>query len=269
MRGVSTWSLHRTLGRYVAPDSAALGGPFMVTPPGEKGLALLDLPSELKRRGYDALQICHFHLPSRAPEYLAQLRDALATSGIQVEALLIDDGDMTDPDHADRMEAWIGEWLDVAVALGATRARVSAGRSAPTPELLGGSAHRIKRLAASHPGVRVVIENWMGMLPSADSVLTLLQETGDEVGLMIDLGNWTGQGKYDELARIAPLAEACHAKCHFVDGSLDAADFQRSLTILKDAGYQGILTLIYDGADDDEWTQLDAEYAIARSVTQF
>ncbi len=238
----------------------------MATPPGAHGLALLDLPAELKRRGYDALQVCHFHLPSRTPEYLAQLREALEISGIQLEALLIDDGDMSDPAHADHVEAWIGEWLDVAVALGATRARVSAGRSAPTPERLRESAQRIVRLAESHPGVRVVIENWMGMLPDADSVLALLNESGDGVGLLIDLGNWTGPGKYDELARIAPLAESCHAKCHFTEGALDTEDFRRSLTVLNDAGYQGILTCIYDGSDDDEWGQLDAEYALAKRV---
>lgn len=266
MRGVSTWSLHRTLGRYAAPDSAARGGPFMATPPGENGLALLDLPAELTHRGYDSLQICHFHLPSRSPEYLAQLRAALETAGIELEAFLVDDGDMSDPANADRAETWIGEWLDVAVALGARRARVSAGRAAPTPARLQESARRIVRLAESHSGVRVVIENWMGMLPDADAVLALLDETGDDVGLLIDLGNWTGPGKYDELARIAPRAESCHAKCHFAGGRLDAADFRRSLTVLKDAGYQGTLAFIYDGSDDDEWTQLDAEHSLAQQV---
>jgi sugar phosphate isomerase/epimerase len=266
MRGVSTWSLHRTLGRYVAPDSAALGGPFMASPQGAGGMALLDLPAELRKRGYDSLHICHFHLPSRAPDYLAQLRSALAASAIELEVLLIDDGDFTDLAHADQVEAWIGEWLDVAVALGATRARVSAGRAAPTPERLRESARRFVRLARTHPDVRIVIENWMGMLPSADAVLALLQETGDSIGLLIDLGNWSGPDKYDELARIAPQAESCHAKCHFANGKLDAEDFRRSLGILKDAGYRGQLTLIYDGADDDEWAQLDAEYEVARSV---
>jgi sugar phosphate isomerase/epimerase len=266
MRGASTWSLHRTLGRYAAPDSAALGGPFMASPPGSGGMALLNLPDELRRRGYDSLHICHFHLPSRTPDYLAQLREALAASDIKLEVLLIDDGDFTDTANADQVEAWIGGWLDVATALDATRARVSAGRSAPTPERLRESARRIVRLAESHPGVRVVIENWMGMLPDADSVLALIRETADAVGLLIDLGNWSGPDKYDELAGIAPLAESCHAKCHFVDGNLDAEDFRRSLTVLKDAGYQGFLTYIYDGSDDNEWDQLDAEYEIARSV---
>jgi sugar phosphate isomerase/epimerase len=266
MRTVSTWSLHRTLGRFVAPDSASLGGPFMPAPAEPAGLALVDLPAALKRHGYDAVQICHFHLPSRSSSYLARLRHALETAGIVLEMLLIDDGDLTDSAHSDRVEAWLGEWLDAAIVLGAKRARVMAGRSAPTPELIRESARRLRRLAESHPGVRIVTENWLGMMPDAETVQAYLAETGDAVGLLIDLGNWKTPGKYDELARIAPLAESCHAKCHTACGALDGEDFRRSLRILRDAGYAGPLALIYDGPDDDEWSWLDAEYALVREV---
>ncbi len=265
-RTVSTWSLHRTLGRFVAPDSATLGGPFMEAPSEPGGIALLDLPRELKAHGYDAVQIVHFHIPSRDPAYLTQLREALAAAGVELDTLLIDDGDLTDPENADRTEAWIGEWLDVAVALGATRARVVAGQAQPTPERLRESAERLVRLARAHPDVRLVIENWKALLPDGTAVQSLLRQTGDEVGLLIDLGNWDGPGKYDELALIAPLAETCHAKCRFAGGEPDAGDFRRALRVLKDAGYDGPLALIYDGANDDEWTQLDVEQQLVRSV---
>lgn len=265
-RAVSTWSLHRTLGRFTGPGSAFNGGHFIDAEPSPDAISLLDLPGELQQRSYDVVQICHFHLPSRSPGYLGELRAALDESGIVLDALLIDDGDLTDADIANRAEAWIGEWLDTATALGARRARVCPGRSAPDPRLLRASAERLGRLAASHPDVRVVTENWMELLPDADSVLTLLDATGEAVGLMIDLGNWSGPEKYDQLARIAPHAETSHAKCHFPDGTPDRADFERSLHILKDAGFDGPLALIYDGPDDDEWTALDTEFEIVRRV---
>lgn len=265
-RTVSTWSLHRTLGRFVGPDSAALGGPFRDSSAGTGGLALLDLPAELRKHGYGAVQICHFHLPSREPAYLAQLRDALAAADIELETLLIDDGDLTDEVNAGQIEEWIGGWLDTAVALGAVRARLIVGRSEPTPERVHASAERLVRLAESQPGVRVVIENWLGMFPNAAAVETMLDATGDRIGLLIDLGNWRGPDKFEQLARIAPFAETCHAKCYTVGNELDADDFRRSLQVLKDAGYAGPLALIYDGADDDEWTMLDAEYAVVRGV---
>lgn len=255
-RVVSSWSLHRTLGntkdKGVGPD------PDTVT--------LLELPAALKAHGYDALQLCHFHIPERSDAYLAQLLDAFEAAGVDLDCLLIDAGDLVHPEEADLQEAFIGEWLDVGTTLGATRARISAGRTAPTAELLAASAERMLRLAESHPGIRVITENWMEMLPDADSVLELREHTGDKIGLMIDLGNWSGSDKYDELARIAPLAESCHAKCHYTGTEPDRDDFVKSLEVLKAANFTGPMALIYDGESNDEWGNLDVEYDIVQSV---
>jgi sugar phosphate isomerase/epimerase len=125
---------------------------------------------------------------------------------------------------------------------------------------------RLARLAATHPDVRVITENWKAMLPDADSVLTVLEAAGDGVGLMIDLDNWTGPDKYDELARIAPLAETCHAKCRFTVDGPDREDYRRALQVLVDAGYSGPLALIYDGPSDDEWACLDIEHEMVSEV---
>lgn len=265
-RVVSSWSLHRTLGRSSGEDTRVTGGRFIDVEPSPDALPLMDLPAALREHEYDALQLCHFHLPSQSPEYLAALRASFAASEIDLDALLIDDGDLVDPVDADQHEAWIGHWLDVAVALGAKRARISAGRSAPTPEGLQSSAERMVRLAKSHPDVRLITENWLEMLPDADSVLALREHTGDAVGLMIDLGNWKGETKYDELARIAPLAESCHAKCHFTGTEPDLEDFVACLEILKNADFSGPMALIYDGESDDEWDNLDREFAMVQEV---
>lgn len=266
MRTVSTWSLHRTLGRYVAPNSGALGGPCRAGAPEPGGLALLDLPAALREHGYDTLQICHFHLPSRAPEYLADLRAALQDAGIVLDALLVDDGDLTDPVQADRVAAWMAGWLETAAALGATRVRLMVGAAEPTPEVVRESAACLARLAAAHPGVRIVIENWTGVLRDADAVQAVLSAAGGSVGLLIDTGNWRGPDRFAELARIAPFAETCHAKCHFTGSEPEVEEFQRALAILGDAGYSGPMALIYDGADDDEWGNLERIAALVRSA---
>ncbi len=264
-RAVSSWSLHRTLGRYVASGLPSHGDGHDTVEAGE-GLPLLDLPAELRRHGYDTLHLVHFHIPSRSEAYLNQLRAALEASGIELDTLLVDDGDLTDPANADEQEAWIGGWLETATALGARRARVMAGRSAPTPELVEQSGKRLARLAAAHPQVRVVTENWMGMMPDSATVLAVLDEAGNGVSLLIDLGNWRGPDKYDELAAVAPRAETCHAKCHYTGTEPEREDFLQSLRILKDAGYDGPLALIYDSEDDHEWANLDLEFEIVRDV---
>lgn len=261
MKAVSSWSLHRLLGSYVSGDAPGSGPTAR-----PDGTALLDLPAELARRGYDTVQLCHFHLPARDETYVGELRSTLADSGITLDALLVDDGDLTHPTDADAHERWIDGWLDVATALGARRARVIAGKQQPDPELLRASGRRLAALAARHPDVRIVTENWLALTPGPTEVNTILDVAGDGVGLLIDLGNWTGPDKYANLEAIAGRAETCHAKCHFgVDGP-DADDFAAALRVLRAAGYAGPLALVYDGSDFDEWTHLEETYAITTRV---
>ena len=94
----------------------------------------------------------------------------------------------------------------------------------------------------------------------------LLAAAGGNVGRVIDTGNWRGPKRLAELARIAPRAETCHAKCHFAGSEPDVEEFQRALAILRDAGYSGPMALIYDAVDDDEWGQLERVAALVRSA---
>jgi len=265
LKSVSTWSLHHTLGSYVAEDSEVAMG--MATPAGRPaGLDLLDLPAELAARGFDTIQICHFHLPSRDAGYLAELRAALTAARLHLDCLLVDAGDLTDPHEADRHQRWIGGWLTDAAALGAQRVRVIAGKSPPTPERLATSTDRLRRLAEDHPEVRVVTENWFALLPDAASVHALLDRMEGTVGFLVDLGNWTGPDTYDQLSAVAGLAETCHAKAHHVGHRMDVEDYRRKLSVLRDASFAGPLALVYDGPDRDEWAGLEREHEVTLAV---
>ncbi len=235
-------------------------------PADEAALALLDLPGELASRGYDTVQLCHFHLPRRDPAYLAELRASLADAHITLDALLVDAGDLVHPIDADEHEAWVARWLEDAGTLGATRGRVIAGQADPTPDLLRQSARRLRRLAAASP-VRVVTENWMALLPNADSVHQLMDATAGEVGLLVDLANWTGPDRDSELASIGGLAETSHAKCMVKpDCSLDTDDFRRALAAVTASGFTGPLCLVYDGPSPDEWEGLDTCRAVTAQL---
>ncbi|WP_375389598.1 sugar phosphate isomerase/epimerase family protein [uncultured Amnibacterium sp.] len=263
---VQSWSLQRTLGRPVAADAFPWPG-GMEAHPGD-GLPLLELPARLADRGFGVVQLCHFQLPTRDAGYLADLRGALDDAGVTLDALLLDTGDLSSPDHGDEVEGWARAWIDDAAALGAARIRIVGGRQEPSAEAIGAAAARLRRLVEGSPGVRIVTENWRELLSGPDVVLQLLDETQGLVGLLVDLGNWGGPTKYDDLRRIAPFAETCHAKCHAsADGTgLDAADYTRSLQVLADAGFDGALALVFEGPGDDEWAGLDAERAIVREV---
>jgi len=124
----------------------------------------------------------------------------------------------------------------------------------------------LRRLADRHPELRVVTENWHALLPDADAVIALFERTETRVGFLIDLGNWRGPDKYEQLTRVAHLAETCQAKVRMSDGRLDLADYRRSLSVLAGAGYAGPLAMVYDGPDADEWGHLEQAYEVITAV---
>ncbi len=261
---VSTWSLHRTLGRPspYGPGHARADGDFAVA---AGAVSLLDLPGRLADFGIHTLEICHFHLPERSAAYLEELRRALDAAEVELWSLLIDGGDVTDPVQGERDQQWIAGWIETAGQLGAHNARVVAGQSAADARALEASKQALSRLCrfARGHGVRLTTENYHELLAGAGAVLELMESQGGELGLCLDFGNWAGAQKYAELALIAPLAESCHAKCHFdAAGEPDRADYQRCLAILDAAQFDGPYTLIYDGPHADEWAGLALERAM-------
>jgi sugar phosphate isomerase/epimerase len=222
--------------------------------------------------GIHKVEICHFHLPTCDAAYLQELRGALDAAGVTLWQFLIDGGDITHPRYADRDIAWIKEWIDIAATLGATRARVSAGRAQPSEEAFAQSQAALADLAdyAAARNVRLMTENWQTLLATPAAVFAVLDGL-DHVGLLADLGNWSGPTKYDDLTQILPRAESCHAKAHFaapadenapLTSGMDREDYVRCLDICRAAGFSGPYSLIYDGPNADEWAGLQAEMAV-------
>ena len=269
---VSSWSLHRALGRpqfYGAERKR--GQSIPIATHGRGALSLLELPERIAKFGIHTLEICHFHLPSTDQGYLAELRGALADAGVELFSLLVDDGDITHPEHGERDLRWIGAWLDVAQQLGAKCTRVIAGKSFPSDQAIDVSVERLRLLVerAQGYGIRLMTENWYGLLSRPETVTTVLKRLEGKVGLCFDFGNWKGPTKYDDLAAIVPYAESCHTKAHFVAAhELDREDYVRCLDLTRVAGFSGPYTLIYDGPDADEWQGLAQERTIVQPYLQ-
>ena len=127
------------------------------------------------------------------------------------------------------------------------------------------SAARLRELAAEHPDLRVLTENWRGLLVDAAATRRLLDLLEGEVGLLVDTGNWDGEDKYRQIAAVAGQAECSQVKAReSAPGVLDEADLEQSLEVLAEAGYAGRLSLVYAGSDDDEWGRLAQMQEIVR-----
>ena len=258
---VSTWSLHRLLGTTYPHDltTDAVGAVEETYGPVDE--SLLDLPAALNNHGYHRMELVSFHLPSRDPVYLGELKAQLAASDVVLQTLLIDAGDVTDPVHGARDAAWIAGWIETANVLGAENARIIAGKQLPTREAIDRSVAALTTLADGNAGssVRLVTENWFSLLSSAAIVNEVLDRLGGKVGLLGDFGNWRDAGKYAELTAIFGRAELCHAKASFIDGDLDATDYGKCVDLAEAAGYAGPYTLIFDSEIPREWDGLALE----------
>jgi sugar phosphate isomerase/epimerase len=259
---LSTWSIHRAIGTSF-PNSPENDGNGTAEPTWGSGtMSLMEVPAEMARLGIDRLEICSFHIPGRDSGFAGELRSAMAESGVTLQTLLIDDGDITDAVHRDRDIAWIGRWIDIAAALGAEKARVIAGKQPPSEEVLERSVAGLAELArrGSEQGVRILTENWLATTPGPNEVHAILDGLDGKVGFLADLGNWKGPTKYDDLASILLRAENSHAHGVFSSNlEIDAEDFGRCLTVATDAGFDGPFTLIYNGPNDDEWQAVKLE----------
>ena len=190
----------------------------------------LNCPPALPNLASTRWRSVSFHLPTRDANYLARLRRSLDDHNIELFSLLIDGGDISDPEMAERDLLWTERWLDVAKSLGASNARVSAGKMESSETNLLRSQSGFQRLLdyVNGSGVRLMTENWHALLSDADAVHALLAPLDGQVGLCADFGNWTGADKYEQLAAIMPLAESCHAKCSFsTQTTLDREDYLR------------------------------------------
>ena len=264
---VSTWSLHRQLGRpdFYGPEE---GRQIPVATHSRGELSLLEVPARIAEFGISTLELCHFHIPSLDKGYLNELRSALEAADVELFSLLIDHGDITHPEYADQDLVWMGEWIETAGMLGATCARAIAGKAAPSAEALEMSRNGLQKLAerAEANGVRLMTENWFSVLSTPENVLTLLDRLDGEVGFCLDFGNWKGETKYADFEAIAPRAESCHTKAHFLaPGEMDKDDYIRCLDLTQHAGFSGPHTLIYDGPGDDEWEGLTIESEVVQS----
>ncbi|MCE2393042.1 sugar phosphate isomerase/epimerase [Candidatus Poribacteria bacterium] len=264
---VSTWSLHRQLGRpdFYGPEDEKQ---IPVATHGNGELSLLEVPDRVAKFGINTLELCHFHIPSLDKGYLDELRGALKAANVELFSLLIDHGDITHPKCADQDLVWIGEWIDTAGMLGAACARAIAGKAAPSADTLEMSRTGLEKLAerADVNGVRLMTENWFSILSTPENVLTLLDGLEGKVGLCLDFGNWQGETKYADLKAIAPRAESCHTKAHFLSpGEMDRDDYVRCLDLTQDVSFSGPHTLIYDGPGDDEWEGLSIERKVVQS----
>ncbi|MGW6282590.1 sugar phosphate isomerase/epimerase family protein [Kribbella sp. NPDC055071] len=301
---VSTYSLREQFGPLTFDFTGPDGNDVHFELPYPKLLDLGDFPKRAGDEfGVQAIETVAFQFAGPDDPELDTFAAALVSSGVRLLNVAIDAGDLlqSDPELRAADVALIKQWIDRFAAMGSTFVRVNPGSpfsahndgSAPPSYLVAALAEL--GAYARDKGSRLLVENHGG--PSSDPTWmnALLDAVGrDNLGLLLDLGNFDvltkpvlaalfgGQGGnlapvlesidltplYDGIDALAARAELVHVKVHEVDeaGTIRAVDLERALGILSAHGYDGPLTVEYEGSGGDPWQKTSHIVDVTRSL---
>jgi sugar phosphate isomerase/epimerase len=226
--------------------------------------------------GLDGLEVLGLHFASTDPGELHALKQYAFRRGIPIIAVSAHHNFVT-PDLAKRQEEIekLGRWVDVAYEIGAPAVRAFGGRWATRPNFsefmaargeeppLPGyteddgyawtaGAFRAACDYAGRKGVTLVVENHWGFTGTAAGVLRILRETDSPwLRVVLDTGNFNFcADPYAEMAALTRDTCMVHAKTYVGGGLFYTAelDYPRIFTMLRDAGFQGYVSLEFEGA---------------------
>ncbi len=174
----------------------------------------------------------------------------------------------------DKQVAYVKEWIDKAVVLGAPHIRVFAGYQLKGMSLEQAKKNCIEQLEecadyAGKRGIFLGIENHHGIVAEADHLVEIVKAVKSPwVGVNFDSGNFHTDDPYADLAKIAPYAVNAQIKTEIkLRGAAQKqpADLARIVGILRAANYQGFVTLEFE-AKENPWTAVPVVLAQLRPL---
>ena len=242
---LSTWSLHRHLPR---------GGKQPAEPP----ITLLDF-IRIARERYDfgQVELCQVHFESRQHGYLDKIKRTLSQYGVRAINMPIDVGNISALD-ADRRAADIRtilQWIDVAAYIGIPAVRVNSGRQPEGQEDLRVTIESYRTLVSYGKMVnaKILMENHGGISADPANIVKIVNGVNSNwFRLSPDFGNFEENVRYSGLQTMLPFAALVHAKTLDFDerGNQTAFDFDLCMQLIARSGFQGPLSVEYEGEAD-------------------
>lgn len=241
----------------------------------------LELCAEL---GLDGIELLDLHFPSLSRRYLQDLIRACRRFHLEVAAASVsNDFGLPEKRQREANRKKVSQWIGLARELGAPLLRVFAGwpgvgnpllyereRERLWPEMIGHFQTLAREAEAA--GIVLALENHNhnGFTRTADDILQILREVNSErLKATLDTGDYLvdtpERNGYPALERVAFHAALVHAKMYEVDenGKDRKQDYERIFDILAAAGYDGYLSIEYEGPADEPAVPLAAGFLMA------
>jgi sugar phosphate isomerase/epimerase len=144
-------------------------------------------------------------------------------------------------------------WAVVAVALGSPSITIALnGDGAPEAHTAAYNLTPAVEAIHSH-GIRVLFHNDDIKRETAETLVALIKELGrDRTGTCADFGNFATRSADYALSQLKLLVPYASNICHSKDGIADDGkfypdDFPASMKVMKEAGFQGVYSLEFEG----------------------
>ena len=212
----------------------------------------------------DGVELIEEHLPDDDPETLSAVRETADSYDLDIACLSVFYNDFAKAARTDRREdvRTVTSWLDRADALGANVVRAFTGfpglhdREHGDPAVWRDVARCLQECVdyAETCETTLAIENHNhdGLIRTADDVYEVRSRVNGELGLVLDLANYV-DGR-ESIERTRHLADHVHAAYEAVDdrgADPDHPYYAEELRALVDTGYEGYVTLEWEGEADD------------------
>jgi sugar phosphate isomerase/epimerase len=255
---LSTWSLRRHMGPMKQQVVTDLGETHEWTTDYPEDVSLIDF-ALFARSEYaiSRLELTQVAFPSTEPSYLEELRKSAEAQGATIQNIPIDVGHICEPDAKLRNEhiSEIKGWMDAAAAIGSLAVRVNTGPEREGSDALSLAVESYALLTeyAEGLGLDVLIENHGGLSANPDMMIKIIESvSSDRLGACPDFGNFDESVRYEALEKLMPFAKLVHAKSYAFDerGEETQIDYARCMEIIKRSGFDGPLSIEFEGDGD-------------------
>lgn len=232
--GCSSWSYHKVMGEGKLDQRGWL----------KKCAEELEI---------DGVELLDVHFPCTDENYLKEVKKETIALGLTISCASASNH-FTHPETEEEVKK-VKKWVDIASYLGAPILRIFAGaaRELEEPGIREQVINCLKECAsyAENKGIVLGLENHGGF--SADEVLRMLKDVDSAwLKLTLDTGNFPAC-PYTSIEKTVREAAIVHAKFYEFDerGKEKRLDYERIISILRDAHFRGYLSIEYEGPGDE------------------
>ena len=193
------------------------------------------------------------------------IKKSLLEYGLDLSCVTVDNNFCKlDSNERKREVEFVKNWIDATVKLGSPIMRINAGwppKGVSESDVFEVAVKCIKDSVeyAEQYGLMVVVENHGGITSTAEQVLKLIKAVdSDWFRVNLDFGNFR-ENIYESIEAVMPYTVHIHAKIYelalewyglssyWIEKRLD---YRRIIEIIARYGYNGYLSLEYEGKDD-------------------